>query len=155
MPGVSTHSLYIDARDAPRESERCEVLQVSPLTHQLLLAACQLPLLYDESGRDAALIALLLHELRRRRTAADVTPLPQNSHLAALCGDFQRQPSIRSTPQLWAQKLSKSVRTFNRLFRRETGMAVLRLAPAGMPDVRHDGAARGAFGYRSRAQSGL
>lgn len=76
MPGVSTHSLYIDAQVAPRDSERCEVLQVSPLTHQLLLAACQLPLLYEESGRDAALIALLLHELgaaaplpRSRRTA--------------------------------------------------------------------------------------
>lgn len=123
MPGVSTHSLYIDARDAPRENERCEVLQVSPLAHQLLLAACRLPLLYEESGRDAALIALLLHELRAAAPLPMFTPLPQNSRLAALCGDFQRQPSIRSTPQQWAQKLSKSVRTFNRLFRRETGMA--------------------------------
>jgi AraC-like DNA-binding protein len=75
------------------------------------------------SGRDAALIALLLHELRAAAPLPMFTPLPQNSHLAALCGDFQRQPSIRSTPQQWAQKLSKSVRTFNRLFRRETGMA--------------------------------
>ena len=123
MPGVSTHSLYIDARDAPRESERCEVLQVSPLIHQLLLAACRLPLLYEESGRDAALITLLLHELRAAAPLPMFTPLPQNSRLAALCADFQRQPSIRSTPQQWAQKLSKSVRTFNRLFRRETGMA--------------------------------
>ena len=79
--------------------------------------------MYDESGRDAALIALLLHELRAAAPLPMFTPLPQNSHLAALCGDFQRQPSIRSTPQQWAQKLSKSVRTFNRLFRRETVMA--------------------------------
>ncbi|EBX6544646.1 AraC family transcriptional regulator, partial [Salmonella enterica subsp. enterica serovar Larochelle] len=98
MPGVSTHSLYIDARDAPRESERCEVLQVSPLIHQLLLAACRLPLLYEESGRDAALITLLLHELRAAAPLPMFTPLPQNSRLAALCADFQRQPSIRSTP---------------------------------------------------------
>ncbi len=39
MPGVSTHSLYIEPQDAPRAGVRCEVLQVSPLLHQLLLAA--------------------------------------------------------------------------------------------------------------------
>lgn len=70
MPGVSTHSLYIEPDAAPRAGERCEVLQVSPLLHQLLLSACQLPLLYHEDGHDGALIELVLHELKA------ATPLP-------------------------------------------------------------------------------
>ena len=123
MPGVSTHSLYIEPQDAPRASERCEVLQVSPLLHQLLLATCQLPLLYQEHGHDAALIALLLFELQAASPLPMFTPLPQHAQLAERCSAFLRQPDIHSTPEQWAKKLNKSQRTFNRFFVQETGMA--------------------------------
>ncbi|HHG8774794.1 TPA: helix-turn-helix transcriptional regulator [Raoultella planticola] len=123
MPGVSTHSLYIEPEAAPRADERCEVVQVSPLLHQLLLSACQLPLLYNESGHDAALIELVLHELKAASPLPMFTPLPQNAQLAALCGAFLQQPDIHSAPQRWAARLNKSVRTFNRHFRQQTGMA--------------------------------
>ena len=123
MPGVSTHSLYIEPQDAPRAGVRCEVLQVSPLLHQLLLAACQLPLLYEESGHDAALIALLLFELQAAPPLPLFTPLPQHPRLAGLCSAFLLQPDIHSTPEQWAKKMSQSLRTFNRRFLQETGMA--------------------------------
>ena len=123
MPGVSTHSLYIEPDAAPRAGERCEVLQVSPLLHQLLLSACQLPLLYHEDGHDGALIELVLHELKAATPLPMFTPLPQSAPLVALCSDFLRQPDIHSTPEQWAARLNKSARTFHRLFRQQTGMA--------------------------------
>ncbi len=80
--GVSTHSLYIEPDAAPRAGERCEVLQVSPLLHQLLLSACQLPLLYHEDGHDGALIELVLHELK---AASPRRCLPTSAKCAAGC----------------------------------------------------------------------
>lgn len=123
MPGVSTHSLYIEPDAAPRAGGRCEVLQVSPLLHQLLLSACQLPLLYHEDGHDGALIELVLHELKAATPLPMFTPLPQSAPLVALCSDFLRQPDIHCTPEQWAARLNKSARTFHRLFRQQTGMA--------------------------------
>ncbi|WP_412179953.1 AraC family ligand binding domain-containing protein, partial [Variovorax paradoxus] len=41
MLGVSTRSLYIEPREAPRHGRQCEVLEVSPLLRQLLLAAVE------------------------------------------------------------------------------------------------------------------
>lgn len=120
---VPPYSLYIEPDAAPRAGERCEVLQVSPLLHQLLLSACQLPLLYHEDGHDGALIELVLHELKAASPLPMFTPLPQSAPLVALCSDFLRQPDIHSTPEQWAARLNKSARTFHRLFRQQTGMA--------------------------------
>ncbi|MDB9694074.1 hypothetical protein OPU39_06095, partial [Acinetobacter nosocomialis] len=39
---VSTYSLYIEVSNAPRQANYCEVVQVSPLMHQLLIQANQL-----------------------------------------------------------------------------------------------------------------
>ena len=119
----TSHSLYIEPDAAPRAGERCEVLQVSPLLHQLLLSACQLPLLYHEDGHNGALIELVLHELKAATPLPMFTPLPQSAPLVALCSDFLRQPDIHSTPEQWAVRLNKSARTFHRLFRQQTGMA--------------------------------
>lgn len=93
-----------------------------PLLHQLLLSACQLPLLYHEDGHDGALIELVLHELK---PPLRCRCLPPAAERAAGCAvqRFSRQPDIHSTPEQWAVRLNKSARTFHRLFRQQTGMA--------------------------------
>lgn len=123
MLGSSTYSLYIEPNKIPRHSEYCEVLQVSPLLHQLLLSANELPLLYDLGGRDSALLTLLCHELAQAKPLPYFTPLPQHALLDELCTEFMSQPNIRTTPEMWAEKLNKSLRTFTRLFHKETGLS--------------------------------
>ena len=123
MNGVSTRSLYIEPVAAPRPSPGCEVLVVSPLLHHLLLASADMPALYDESGRDGALAQLLLHELQLAPSLPLFAPLPRDPELTGLCRDFLAQPSIRSLPEEWARQLHRSQRTFNRLFRQQTGMS--------------------------------
>ncbi|MBF3172931.1 AraC family transcriptional regulator, partial [Pseudomonas aeruginosa] len=68
MLGVSTRSLYIEPGSAMAMPAHCQVLAVSPLLRQLLLAAVDMPLEYDTEGRDGALATLLLHELAAAET---------------------------------------------------------------------------------------
>ncbi|WP_131867222.1 AraC family transcriptional regulator [Biostraticola tofi] len=122
MIGVSTRSLYIKPAYAPRQPSQCEVLNVSPLLHQLILSAHHLPERYHDDGRDETLIALMLHEIRLASPLPYFTPLPRHTLLAELCAAFLLQPHIHSTAEEWARSLNKSVRTFTRLFRQQLGL---------------------------------
>jgi len=98
MQGVSTRSVYIEPDAAPRAATGCEVLSISPLLHQLLLASAGIAALYDENGRDGAVVQLILHELRTAPTLPLFAPVARDASLAALCRAFLRQPDIRSAP---------------------------------------------------------
>lgn len=123
MQGVSTRSLYIEPDAVPRTGSYCEVLVVTPLLHQLLLASLAMPALYDERGRDGVLAQLLLHEVRLAQAMPLFAPIPRDEQLARLCTAFLKAPSIQTPPQAWAQQLHKSLRTFARMFRQQTGLA--------------------------------
>ncbi len=123
MHGVSTRSLYIDSASSPRLADRCEALVISPLLHQLLLASAEIPALYDEDGREGALVQLLLHEVRQAQTMPLFAPIPQDRQLSRLCKEFLKSPSILATPQIWAERMNKSLRTFARIFQQQTGMS--------------------------------
>lgn len=75
MMGVSTRSLYIepDALIAPI-TEVCQVVSVTPLMRQLLMAAVDMPLVYQQEGRDGALVALLLHEITQMQALPCIFP---------------------------------------------------------------------------------
>ncbi|WP_027016781.1 AraC family transcriptional regulator [Comamonas composti] len=123
MQGVSTRSLYIEPAAVPRTGRHCEVLVVSALLHQLLLASADLPALYEEQGRDGALVQLLLHEIALAPTMPLFAPMPEDERLAGLCKAFMQSPHIRASPEDWARELCKSPRSFTRLFRQQTGMS--------------------------------
>ncbi len=121
MEGVSTRSLYLEPTAAPWFPSRCRVVDVSPLLRELILAAVDLPPEYNLRGRDGSLIDLLLYELATLTPLPFELTLPVRADLRALCEEFGSAPTIRSTPQDWARRLRVSSRTFNRLFRAETG----------------------------------
>lgn len=123
MQGVSTRSLYIEPAAAPRQGLHCEALVVSALLHQLLLASITMEALYDEQGRDGALAQLLMHEVRQAPTMPLFAPIPQDPLLAARCQAFLKAPQIQAAPEAWAAQLHKSLRSFNRHFRQQTGMS--------------------------------
>jgi AraC-like DNA-binding protein/mannose-6-phosphate isomerase-like protein (cupin superfamily) len=123
MLGVSTRSLYIEPAAMPALGDECQVISVSPLMRQLLMEAVDLPLAYDENGRDGVLVSLLLHELSRTTRLPLHIPLPEMPRLLTLCQAFLQQPDAHQSPEQWAQRLHISLRTFNRLFREQTGMS--------------------------------
>lgn len=104
---VSTYSLYIEVSRAPRQANYCEVIQVSPLLHQLLIQANQLPIDYQRAGRDGALIDLLLYELEIAPALPLFIPLPRNTLLSQQCAEFMERPDIHSSPKDWAHDHNK------------------------------------------------
>jgi AraC-like DNA-binding protein len=124
MMGVSTRSLYIepDALIAPI-AEVCQVVSVSPLLRQLLIAAVDMPLEYQQGGRDDALVSLLLYEIAQMPALPLHIPLPEDPRLSALCQAFLHQPDAHDPPWRWAESLYMSLRTFGRFFRKQTGMS--------------------------------
>ena len=123
MLGVSTRSLYIEPAAVTTMDARCQVISVSPLMRQLLMEAVELALDYDEAGRDGALIDLLLHELLRSAHLPLHLPLPQDPRLLGLCQAFLKHPDAHVSPVQWAAQLPVSLRSFNRLFSRQTGLS--------------------------------
>ncbi|MEU0539691.1 helix-turn-helix transcriptional regulator [Nocardia sp. NPDC005978] len=126
MAGVSTRSLYLEPGAVPWFPARCQVVEVSALLRELLLAAVDMPAEYARRGRDACLADLLLYELRNLTPLPFELPLPLGPELRGLCEQFQLAPTIRSTPEDWALRMRISTRTFNRVFRTETGMTFQR-----------------------------
>ena len=122
MQGVSTRSLYIEATRELRPSHACEVLMITPLLHQLLLASADVPPLYNEQGHEGALMQLILFEVQTAQTRNLFAPIPKDSWLADQCRTFLAAPSIKIGPEHWAMEKHTSVRHFTRLFKQQTGL---------------------------------
>lgn len=125
MMNVSTCSLYLEPSAVPWFPRRCRAVEVTPLLRELLLAAVDIEPEYPARGRDAALAALLLHEVSRCLPLPLELPLPRDERLHALCESFARSPDVHDPPARWAARLHLSERTLNRLFRAETGLSFL------------------------------
>ncbi|WP_213881818.1 helix-turn-helix transcriptional regulator [Pseudomonas sp. dw_358] len=121
--GVTTHSLYIEPDDSLQMEGRCRVIEVSPLMRHLLQEAVSLPLEYDQQGRDGTLVQLLLHEIQRAHELPLHIPMPSHERLLASCKNFLAAPDINRTARQWADSLFISERSFNRLFREQTGLS--------------------------------
>lgn len=121
MLDVTTCSLYIEPDEPGREAVQCEVIAVSGLLRYLLLAAVEIEVGYDAHGRDGALMALILHEIRLAPVLPLYLPLPTAPRLLARCQQFLQQPDIHQSATAWAQELHWSARTFRRCFRQQTG----------------------------------
>ncbi|MEU6478531.1 helix-turn-helix transcriptional regulator [Streptomyces sp. NPDC047017] len=123
MTGVSTRSLYIEPDAVPWFPGRCRVVDVSALLRALILAAVDMAPRYPAHGRDAAVVDLLLHELRNLAPLPLDVPLPADPGLRRLCVAFLAAPDIHDPPARWAAALNVSERTLGRLFRRGTGLS--------------------------------
>lgn len=121
MFNVKTCSLYIVPEYAPRQTDQCEVLCISPLLRQLLLTAPEL----DESpsARNQLVFDLILAELQMAATIDLHLPLPEHQALLNICQKFLTTPNIHLSPQQIAAELCISERHFSRLFKQEVGMS--------------------------------
>ncbi|WP_343630284.1 helix-turn-helix transcriptional regulator [Roseateles sp.] len=119
---VKMRTAYIDATQLGDLPERTCVLNVSPLLRELLVAAVQVPVDYEERGRDGSLMELLIHELRRATTLPLHLPMPDDDRLRTICDELAEKPADAATAQEWAERLGVSSKTVQRLFVKETGM---------------------------------
>ncbi|MFJ2197159.1 AraC family transcriptional regulator [Streptomyces violaceusniger] len=123
MTGVSTRSLYIEPTAVPWFPARCQAVDVSVLLRALILEAVEMEPRYPQHSRDAAVAALILHELKNLTPLPLDVPLPSDPRLRGLCEAFLRKPDIHDPPARWCAALSISERTLARLFQRGTGLS--------------------------------
>jgi AraC-like DNA-binding protein/mannose-6-phosphate isomerase-like protein (cupin superfamily) len=123
MLGVRTASLYIESATVPWWPASCEVVEVSALLRELLLAAADLDADYPASGRDTALVALILFELSALSELPLHISLPRHPPFAQLCREYLARPDLAVTNASWARDAAMSERAFTRRFRQETGMS--------------------------------
>ncbi len=120
---VLIRTLYISPDAAPDLPKTCQVIEVSNLLRELILAAAELPIEYDLEGRDARIMMLILDEIHCARRIPLCVPMPVNERLARICKTILADPAQHDALNDWASAAAMGRRTFTRSFRRETGMS--------------------------------
>jgi AraC-like DNA-binding protein/quercetin dioxygenase-like cupin family protein len=113
-------ALFVHADVSPFQGDRCEVLEVSALLRELIVALAKVE---PGSARDSKLAALILDELARSATQPICVALPADKRLKSLCEMLIADPASPLTLTDWASKVGASGRTLARLFERELGMS--------------------------------
>lgn len=120
---VSLRTLYIDEATAgvplPRQAQ---VIAVSDLLTELILEATELPLEYDQEGRDERIMTLILDEILRMPVLPLGLVMPVDDRLRRICASLLADPSDDRDLDDWAREAGMGRRTLTRRFRLETGM---------------------------------
>ncbi|KAB0623591.1 AraC family transcriptional regulator [Castellaniella defragrans] len=120
---VTMRDLRIEPDAAPWLWTACRLIRVTPLLRELILAMLDDPAHYAPDSNAALIVPLLLRKLRE----ADLIehgklPLPQDKRLVKICEILMCSPANNDTMTLLCDRVGTSVRTLNRLFRKETGL---------------------------------
>jgi AraC-like DNA-binding protein len=122
LSDVATRSVYLDDRATHGMAGQCQVLAVSALLRQLLIAAVDLPPCYELDTRAGRIMTLLVDELRLAPVLPLSLPFPADAALAVRCRRFVERPSAQDTIDHWSRALGLSRRSFTRRFKRETSL---------------------------------
>lgn len=118
---VHMRTLFLMPEVEPSLGRTCQVIEVSALLRELIVAATQIA--GQNSPRLQAMVELIRMELLAAPVVAMHVPVPGEARLARLCNRFIRNPSDDSSLESWAETLNMSARTLSRIFQRELGMS--------------------------------
>ncbi len=122
-PATEMRSLYIGRSAIPWVAEHCKVLEINPLTRELINHFGSLPTEYDEHSADGRLVVVLLDQLQAAADTGLFLPWPAEPRLQPLCEALYRSPDLSDTLSDWAQQLQLSEKTLTRLFVQHTGLS--------------------------------
>ena len=119
-------SLYIDSEKVRIDWSECRVLGVKPLMRELIREFSEMPIQYDEHGREGRVVSVLLDQLAEAPEAGLSLTWPQDSRLDAICQDIHDHPDLQCTLSDYGKRLQLCERSLSRLFLYETGMSFRR-----------------------------
>ncbi len=120
---VAMRTLYLAPQVRPGLSGHCEVIEVSALLREAIVAATEIRLEYSNGGRDQRVMDLILDEIEVAPRLQLHVPLPRNPKLLRLCERMIAEPAEPVTLEGLARAMNTSGRTVARLFHREVGMS--------------------------------
>lgn len=116
-------SLYLAPQLFGAAHNHCRVIEISPLTHELIKQFARCPTEYDESGEDGRLAMVLVDQLCAAREVSLSLPLPQDPRVLQLCRNLQDAPDDNRTLAEWGEALGACEKTLRRILLRETGLS--------------------------------
>ncbi|MCC3717620.1 helix-turn-helix transcriptional regulator [Rouxiella badensis] len=119
---VQARTLFVDSLARADLPAQCQVVQISPLLRELILASFSVPVDYAPGGRDERIIELILDELRLLPILPLHLPEPTDPQLLTLCQQIRDDLSAAWELEEIANRLAISGRTLSRRFQRETGL---------------------------------
>jgi AraC-like DNA-binding protein len=123
MPlGLQMRALFLRADAARAGPGAVTVVAVSPLLRELILAACDEPVMWDEEGPVRHLVALALHQIGRAASRPISVPACRDPRLRRVAEILLSNPADPRGLEALAEVAGASARTLARLFRRDTGM---------------------------------
>jgi len=102
----------------------CEVIDVSPLLREAIIAAMSIPLDYAKTGRHHRVMELILDELELAPRLAMHVSFPSEPRLMQICQYLMTEPTRAPSLDELAARIHVSGRTLARLFERELGLSV-------------------------------
>jgi len=119
---VRLRTVYIRPDASPELPKHCQVVKISPLLRELILASIQVVQPYASDSRDGRLMTLLLDEIALLPSLPLRLPQPTDPDLLTICNALAQAPDDSSTLGQWAQRLGVDPKTFQRRFAKQIGM---------------------------------
>ena len=120
---LEMRTVYIDAAACSDLPQNPILVEIGGLLRQLILAALEEPLDYDEAGRGGWIANLILAELARMQDRHMHVPMPRDRRAARVARELLMRPDSALSLDGWAERSGASRRTLARLFRAETGFS--------------------------------
>ncbi|MEM7635771.1 MAG: helix-turn-helix transcriptional regulator [Pseudomonadota bacterium] len=120
---VDMRTLYIDPFAVRTRLQGLNVVAVSSLLKELILALGEEPVAYGPDSRGSLIAQLIEQELNLAQALSLHVPLPRDTRLQKLCAELLADPSDRRTLDGWSDVTGASERTLARLFERDLGMS--------------------------------
>lgn len=120
---VAARTLFIDPLARADLPAFCQIVQISPLLRELIVASFSLAENYRAGSRDERIYELILDEIRGMQALPFWLPEPQSDALRLLCRQIREAPA-----QVWGSEqaagiVSLSERTLNRHFQQQTQLS--------------------------------
>ena len=122
---VDMRTLYIDPLAVQLRRRELNVVAVSALLRELILALGEEPVGYGSNSRGSLIAQLIEQEIHLAKALSLHVPLPLDSRLQRLCAELLADPSDRKTLSGWSEVAGASARTLARLFERDLGMSFI------------------------------
>jgi AraC-like DNA-binding protein/mannose-6-phosphate isomerase-like protein (cupin superfamily) len=120
---VSMRTLYLRRSISLRLPRRCMVLQVSPLLRELVVEAVRIGELRRRNALHQALRGLIVSELERATPISSFVTLPKDRRALAVAEAVMANRDGAASLPVLCRAAGASVRTVERVFRRETGLS--------------------------------
>jgi AraC-like DNA-binding protein/mannose-6-phosphate isomerase-like protein (cupin superfamily) len=122
MPGpVSMRTLYLRTSLSARFDPRCAVLHVTPLLRELIVETVRVGRLRMRNRYESALCDLLIPQLQKATPVPIFVTLPRDARALAVAHAVLQNPAESKTMAAICADAAVSVRTVERIFRKEVG----------------------------------